>query len=132
MLVQRDHEPLKGWWSVPGGALETGETLEEGLRREIREETGLEVEILGLFEVFESIQPDAEGRTEYHYILLDYLCRPSGGALLAASDARNAVWVGETELPDYRITSGTLAVVKRAFRRASGNEAAQEEKVNAT
>jgi len=117
LLVQRDHEPLKGWWSLPGGALETGERLEEGLRREIREETGLEVEVLSLFEVFETILPDAEGRTEYHYVLLDYLCRPASGVLAAATDARSVAWVERSQLSNYQIAKGTLAVVERAFAR---------------
>jgi ADP-ribose pyrophosphatase YjhB (NUDIX family) len=116
LLVERGHEPLKGWWSLPGGILETGETLADGIRREVREETGLEVEPSAIFEVFERIMPDAAGRTEYHYVLVDYVCRVAGGALQASSDASRAVWVREDQLPAYRITEGTLAVVERAFR----------------
>ena len=115
LLVERGQEPLKGWWSLPGGILETGERLEEGVRREVREETGLDVEVLGLFEVFERILPDSGGRTEYHYVLLDYLCRPAGGKLRPASDASRVMWVSRDELGDYRITEGTRAVVERAF-----------------
>jgi 8-oxo-dGTP diphosphatase len=116
LLVERGHEPLKGWWSVPGGILETGETLANGIRREVREETGLEVEPEAMFEIFERIMPDAAGRTEYHYVLIDYLCRVTGGTLGAASDVSRAVWLREDELPAYRITEGTLAVAQRAFR----------------
>jgi 8-oxo-dGTP diphosphatase len=116
LLVERGHEPLKGWWSLPGGILETGETLADGIRREVREETGLEVEPDAVFEIFERIMPDAAGRTEYHYVLVDYTCRVVGGALGAASDASRAVWVREDQLAAYRITEGTLAVVERAFR----------------
>jgi ADP-ribose pyrophosphatase YjhB (NUDIX family) len=116
LLVERGHEPLKGWWSLPGGILETGERLADGIRREAREETGLDVEPEAMFELFERIMPDAAGRTEYHYVLVDYVCRVVGGALKAASDASRAVWVREDELPAYRITEGTLAVVERAFR----------------
>lgn len=116
LLVERGHEPLKGWWSLPGGILETGETLANGTRREVREETGLDVEPEEIFEIFERIMPDATGRTEYHYVLVDYLCRVAGGALGAASDASRAVWVREEDLSAYRITEGTLAVVQRAFR----------------
>jgi len=116
LLVERGHEPLKGWWSLPGGILETGERLADGIRREVREETGLDVEPEAMFELFERIMPDAAGRTEYHYVLVDYVCRVVGGALKAASDASRAVWVREDELPAYRITEGTLAVVERAFR----------------
>ena len=116
LLVERGHEPLKGWWSLPGGILETGETLAEGIRREVREETGLEVEPGAIFEVFERIMPDAAGRIEYHYVLIDYICRVVGGALEAASDVSRAVWVHEMELSSYRITEGTLAVAQRAFQ----------------
>jgi len=114
-LVERGQEPLKGYWSLPGGILETGETLEQGIRREVLEETGLEVEPQSIFEVFERIMPDGAGKTEYHYVLIDYLCRPVGGSLQAASDVSRVVWVSQPELAQYRLTEGTLAVVERAF-----------------
>ena len=116
LLVERGREPLKGYWSLPGGVLETGETLEDGLRREVREETGLEVKVSRLFEVFERIMPDEKGRSEYHYVLLDYLCRASGGALAAGDDVSRVEWVDERSLEKYRITEGTVAVIRRAFR----------------
>ena len=98
MLVERGQEPLKGYWSLPGGILETGETLMQGIRREVLEETGLDVEPLSIFEVFERIMPDGEGKTEYHYVLIDYLCRPVGGSLQAASDVSRVMWVSQPEL----------------------------------
>ena len=115
LIVERGKEPLKGYWSLPGGLLEVGETLETGIRREVLEETGLEVEPLSIFEVFERIMPDAQGKTEYHYVLIDYLCKPLGGRLQAASDVSRVAWVSQPDLSRYRLTEGTLAVVERAF-----------------
>lgn len=117
LLVERGREPLKGWWSLPGGAVETGELLEAALRREVREETGLEVEILCLLEVFERIMHDEAGILEYHFVLMDYLCRPAGGVLCAADDASRAAWVTETELANLKVTEGTPAVIAKAFQR---------------
>jgi len=117
LLVERGREPLKGWWSLPGGVVETGERLEDAARREVREETGLEVEIVCLLEVFERIMRDATGRAEYHYVLMDYLCRPAGGELCAADDASGVRWVTEPELQGLKITEGTPAVIAKAFER---------------
>jgi 8-oxo-dGTP diphosphatase len=115
LIVERAGEPFKGYWSLPGGIVECGEKLEQGVRREVLEETGLEVEALSVFEIFERIIPDAEGRIEYHYVLVDYLCRPVGGRLSAASDVSQVAWVTEQNLREYRLTDGTLSVVERAF-----------------
>ncbi len=115
LMVERGGEPLKGWWSLPGGVVETGELLETALHREVREETGLEVEILNMVEVFERIMPDSAGKPEYHYILMDYLCRPVGGTLGAADDASKVAWVTESGLAALKITEGTPAVIAKAF-----------------
>ena len=115
LLVERAKEPLKGYWSLPGGIVEAGEKLDAAIRREVLEETGLEIEPVALFEIFERIMQDAEGRPEYHYVLMDYLCRVTGGQLAAASDVSRALWATEQELSGYRLTEGTLAVIERAF-----------------
>ena len=115
LLVRRGGEPQKGIWSIPGGVLQLGETLEEGVRREVREEAGLDVRVLERVEVVERILPDATGRLEYHYILIDYLCERTGGTLRAADDAAEAAWVDRRDLDEYEITSGTTEVINRAF-----------------
>jgi len=115
LLVERGQPPFQGTWSLPGGVVEAGERLENAICREVREETGLEVEAVKIVEVFERIMPDEDGRTEYHYVLIDYLCRAAGGELRAASDASQARWVSRGELASYCLTEGTLAVIERAL-----------------
>ena len=115
LLVERGKEPLKGFWSLPGGLLEVGEKLTFAVRREVEEETGLQVEPLSVFEIFERIMPDPDGRPEYHYVLIDYLCRVVGGQLKAASDVSQVSWVPQRNLGDFRLTEGTHAVIERAF-----------------
>jgi len=116
-MAQRGKEPLIGWWSLPGGALELGESLDHAVRREVREETGLEIEPLRVFEIFERIIRDADGVPEYHYVLIDYVCRVTGGEVRAGDDVAAVRWMRENELSTLRITEGTLAVIERAFRK---------------
>ena len=115
LLVERGKEPLKGYWSLPGGLVETGERLEDAIKREILEETGLRIRPLSVFEIFERTMPDASGRAEYHYVLIDYLCKVVGGELHPADDVSRAEWVRRSKLGDYRLTEGTLEVIQRAF-----------------
>jgi 8-oxo-dGTP diphosphatase len=95
LLIRRGSPPLAGQWSIPGGTLELGETIAEGVRRELREETGLEVRVLDLIEVFDRIFPDGEGRPQYHFVILDYLCEAAAGTPRAGSDVTDVAWAGE-------------------------------------
>ena len=115
LLVERGREPLKGYWSVPGGVLEIGEKLQDGVRREALEETGLSIEPLSVVEIFERIMHDSAGTAEYHYVLVDYLCRVMGGTLRPGDDVSQARWIDRACLPQYRITEGTLPVIEKAF-----------------
>ena len=116
LMAQRGKEPLKGWLSLPGGALETGESLADGVRREVREETGLEIRPMGVLEIFERIMRDSKGDAEYHYVLIDYVCRIIGGTLCAGDDVCRVEWVRRSDLVKLQITEGTLGVIEKAFR----------------
>jgi len=113
LLIRRGREPMKGQWSLPGGALEIGETLVDGVRREVREETGLEVEPLALVEVLDRIARDGEGRVQFHYVLLDYLCRVTGGELCCASDAVDVRWAKRDEWEG--VAAFTVAVIEKGL-----------------
>ncbi len=117
LLVRRAQEPLKGEWSLPGGAVELGETLESATCREVLEETGLVVETVDVVEAFDRISRDAEGRVRFHYVLVDFLCRVVGGSLNCASDALEARWATEAELNG--LTPLTVEVIRKALEMAS-------------
>ena len=117
LLVRRATEPLKGEWSVPGGMLELGEKLRDGVRREALEETGLTVEPGEVLDVVDSIFTDAEGRTEYHYVLVDYLCRPISGEATAGTDVSDVKWVSENELPAMGLRDSIQQVVRKGMAR---------------
>ena len=120
--MQRRFEPLAGEWSLPGGALEVGETLAAGVAREMLEETGLVVEVSGVLEVFDRILLDEHGddplRVRHHYVLLDYLCRPTGGRLQAGSDAADVRVVHPDALSAFRVSPLVESVVQRALAMA--------------
>jgi ADP-ribose pyrophosphatase YjhB (NUDIX family) len=113
VLVRRRHEPLAGRWSLPGGTLEVGETLTAGVAREMLEETGLVVEVGPVIDVFDRITLDEASRVEYHFVLVDYLCWPVGGALQAGSDVDEAVRVDPDALEPFDLTPKARSVVGR-------------------
>ena len=114
LLIRRGSEPLKGEWSIPGGLVELGEELSDGARREVKEETGLDVEPLEVLMVFDRIIRDGE-RVRYHYVIVDYVCRRRGGRLKPDSDVIDARWVRREDLPQYHLTEKATAVVLAAF-----------------
>jgi 8-oxo-dGTP diphosphatase len=145
LLIRRGSEPLRGEWSIPGGMLEVGETLAEGVARELLEETGLQVKVLDLIEVFERIfteensgaapfgakgagvdvvsnapesqaSPDSsQKRPLYHFVILDYLCEAPEGAPRPGSDVTDVAFASESELPQYRLTPTATRVIQKAF-----------------
>jgi 8-oxo-dGTP diphosphatase len=115
LLVRRATEPLKGEWSVPGGALELGEKLHDGLRREILEETGMRVEPQEVLEVFDSIFQDDLGRTQYHYVLIDYLCSVVGGEASPGSDVSEVRWITKAELSGLGLRDSIARVVRKGL-----------------
>jgi len=121
LLVRRGNEPLKGDWSLPGGAVELGETLQQGVVREVLEETGMVVVPAGIVEVLDRITQDeilpdgASGRIRYHYVLIDFVCHVTGGALREGSDADEARWVARKDLGEYRLAPITVRVIEKAF-----------------
>jgi 8-oxo-dGTP diphosphatase len=119
LLVKRRFEPLAGEWSLPGGAVDVGETLESCVIREMHEETGLDVEVGAVIEVFDRIMHDAEGRVQYHYVLIDYVCRPVGGTLMAASDVADVAWAEAVSLPEYRLTDKAMSMIGQGLALAA-------------
>jgi len=117
LLVKRAHPPLQAQWSIPGGVLEVGELVREAAVREAREETGLAVEPGELLGVYDRILRDPEKRVQYHYVLIDFLCRPVGGDLSAASDAAEARWFTREELPALKLAADTQDVIRKGFEK---------------
>jgi 8-oxo-dGTP diphosphatase len=118
LLIRRGTEPLLGQWSIPGGTLELGESLEAGVARELLEETGLEVRVTDLIEVFDRIFPASDSsvsRPRYHYVIVDYLCERIQGEPRAGSDVTDVAYVAEQDLPHYELTETAMRVLRTAF-----------------
>ena len=120
LLVKRAHPPLQAQWSIPGGVLEVGELVREAAIREAREETGLIVEPEDLLGVYDRILRDPEQRVQYHYVLIDFLCRRVGGELQAADDAAEVRWCTREELPALNLAEDTQDVIRKGFERSGG------------
>jgi 8-oxo-dGTP diphosphatase len=115
VLVKRAHPPLQAQWSIPGGVLEVGELVREAAIREALEETGLIVEPADLLGVYDRVLRNLEQRVQYHYVLIDFLCRRVGGELLAASDAAEVGWFTREELPQLKLAEDTQDVIRKGF-----------------
>jgi ADP-ribose pyrophosphatase YjhB (NUDIX family) len=117
LLIKRANEPSKGEWSLPGGAVEVGESLAAALAREVREETCLDVTVGPVVEVLDRIRRDDVDRVEYHYVIVDYLCHPHGGTATCGSDADEVRWAALDDLASFRLTPSVLAVIEKARTR---------------
>ena len=118
LLVRRAREPLAGSWSLPGGAIELGETTAEACVREVREETGLEVAVMAPIETFDIILRDAAGAVQFHYLIVDMLCTVCSGQICAGEDASEAVWAsveGVLERGEFALTERACTVIRRAL-----------------
>ena len=132
LLIRRGTPPLEGHWSIPGGRVEWGETIEQAVVRELKEETGLDARVIALIEIVERIFDDelhfagepppatsaaraASLSPQFHFIILDYYCEAAAGDAHAGGDAREVAWAGEDELPRYHLTDAALRVIRRAF-----------------
>lgn len=113
LLARRGKEPSYGLWSVPGGAVHLGETLKTAALREIREECGIEIDLGDVVEIVERMVRDADGRIQYHYVIVDYLARWASGELAPSPEALEARWVAPEEFPQYQMTVGTAEVILR-------------------
>jgi len=121
VLVKRAHPPLQAEWSIPGGVLEVGELVREAAVREAREETGLTVEPGELLGVYDRVLHDVDRRVQYHYVLIDFLCRRVAGNLAAASDAAEVRWFSRDELTGLRLAEDTLDVIGKGFAKSPIN-----------
>lgn len=125
LLIRRGHAPDAGQWSIPGGGVELGEPIEAALRREIREETGLDVVVGDFLEIYERIERDDTGAVRFHFVILDYRCTVAGGTLRAGDDAAEAAWADPADLDGYALADSVRRVIASATRRTPAGPAAR-------
>jgi 8-oxo-dGTP diphosphatase len=123
LLVRRGGPPSAGKWSLPGGLVELGETTEEAIRREVREECGCDVRLVGLAGVLERVIRDEAGRVRYHYVLVDYAAIADSDDICAGTDAAEARWVDVDEVGRLDVTDGLVDMIRRAMALAGGARA---------
>jgi len=115
LVIKRAHEPRKGEWSLPGGLLELGESLQDAVRREIKEETSLDIDVGPIIETFDRVHRDDRGKIRYHFVIVDFLCWANGGDAVAGSDADEVAWVTAAAIDDYGINAHAKAVILRGL-----------------
>ena len=115
LIIKRAHEPRKGEWSLPGGLLELGESLQDAVRREIKEETSLDIEVGPVIETFDRVHRDEQGKIRYHFVIVDYVCWPAGGEAVPGSDAEDVAWVTAEQIDDYQVNAHAKAVILRGL-----------------
>jgi len=115
LLVQRGQPPAEGFWAIPGGSVELGETLQSAAEREIKEETGIIVQAREPIYTFDMIEKDAQGRIRFHYVIIDLQAEYVGGHLRPGTDARQARWVTPTELDDLNVSPKTRELLSQQF-----------------
>jgi 8-oxo-dGTP diphosphatase len=115
LIIKRAHEPRQGEWSLPGGLLELGESLQEAVRREIKEETSLDIEVGPVIETFDRVHRDDAGKIRYHFVIVDFVCWSSGGEAIPGSDADGVAWVTADAIDDYKVNAHAKAVILRGL-----------------
>ena len=115
LIIKRAHEPRKGEWSLPGGLLELGESLQDAARREIKEETNLDIIVGPIIETFDRVHRDDGGRIRYHFVIVDFVCWSESGDAMPGSDAEDAAWVTGDEIDAYKVNAHAKAVILRGL-----------------
>ena len=115
LIIKRAHEPRKGEWSLPGGLLELGESLQDAAQREIKEETGLDVDVGPVIETFDRVHRDDHGRIRYHFVIVDFVCWSNRGVAVPGSDAEGVAWVTPEEIDVYEVNAHAKAVILKGL-----------------